>query len=401
MNTVTQIIPEFFLHLQPQGALLVEKRSMYYFRLSGEAVEIALLLARNKSIKKTAKILSLTKGIEITEKDLLNKLTSHPLTETWKYGIDEKFPIYGSTNSYIPISCTLQLTNACNLNCSFCYASSGKRLNNELTTEEWINVFIKLSSSGVSDVTLTGGEAKLIEDFKQIITAASSLFTNVHLFSNGLNWKEDEIELVKNLGNIVVQVSVDGTADIHDYLRGKKGAYQETFKNIKKITSENIDCLIAMTVNSENYHSVEEVIKDSVRNGAKIFRAGITLPIGRAKNISYGLTNEQFVYVNEQLKNAAGLYSDRIYISPWEDENNGCTDFSTPGYLHWYIRADGIITPCQVESVSLGHILHDSIFEIGNPNRLDRVKKEAKSCKCIKKVELPKEIDLPFNYEKN
>ncbi|MEV3092713.1 hypothetical protein ABNC90_08045 [Paenibacillus larvae] len=53
-ETEQQAGPEFFIHLQPQGALLVEKRSMYYFRLSGEAVEIALLLARNKSIRRTA-----------------------------------------------------------------------------------------------------------------------------------------------------------------------------------------------------------------------------------------------------------------------------------------------------------------------------------------------------------
>lgn len=398
-ETAKQVYPEFFIHLQPQGALLVEKRSMYYFRLSGEAVEMALLLARNKSVRRTANILSIAKGRKITEQDLLDQLSAHPLTDTWKNGIGGRLPVYGSTRSYIPISCTLQLTNGCNLSCSFCYASSGKRLENELTTDEWLQVLKKLAAVGVSDITLTGGEARLVKGFRQILTAASSLFTNVHLFSNGLNWKDDEIELIQNLGNVFVQVSVDGTSEIHDLLRERPGAYEETFHNIKKMASAHINCLVAMTVNPRNFHTVKDVAKDSANAGARIFRAGLTLPVGRAEDASFGLTEEQYSYVNQQLKESNRLYGDRIYISDWEeDDRDGCTDFCTPGYLQWYIQADGVVTPCQVEGESLGHILKDAVDEIGNPERLKQVKQRAKSCKCIGKVELPEDIDLPYVY---
>lgn len=57
----------------------------------------------------------------------------------------------------------------------------------------------KLAAQGVADVTLTGGEAKLIKGFKEIVMAASSLFTNVNVFSNGLNWRQEEIELLSHL----------------------------------------------------------------------------------------------------------------------------------------------------------------------------------------------------------
>ncbi|ARF68113.1 sporulation killing factor system radical SAM maturase [Paenibacillus larvae subsp. pulvifaciens] len=398
-ETEQQAGPEFFIHLQPQGALLVEKRSMYYFRLSGEAVEIALLLARNKSIRRTANILSMTKGSKITEEDLLAQLSAHPLTDTWKNGIEGKLSVYGSTRSYVPISCTLQLTNGCNLSCSFCYASSGKRLENELATDEWLQILKKLAAVGVNDVTLTGGEARLAKGFKHILTAASSLFTSVHLFSNGLNWRDDEIELIQNLGNVFVQVSIDGTPEIHNLLRERQGAYEETFNNIKRMASAHINCLVAMTVNPKNFHTVKDVVKDSVNAGARIFRAGITLPVGRAEGFSFGLTDEQYSCVNQQLKESSRLYGDQIYISNWEeDDHDGCTDFCTPGYLQWYIRADGVVTPCQVESESLGHILRDSIGDIGNPERLKRIKETAKSCNCIRKVKLPEDVDLPYVY---
>ncbi len=69
--------------------------------------------------------------------------------------------------------------------------------------------------------------------------------------------------------------------------------------------------------------------------------------------------------------------------------------FVHKGYLAWYIRADGYVTPCQLEDLPLGHILEDSMADIGSPARLLQLKCEAKNCKCIGKIELS-EPDLPF-----
>ncbi|WP_318285010.1 sporulation killing factor system radical SAM maturase [Peribacillus simplex] len=294
--------PEFSLHLQPSGCFLLESRSMYYFRLSGVASELALILSKTRSIDKTAKIWGNIHNEEITSQHLIDQFNEHPFTSTWKEGILKNLRISGSTKSYLPISCTLQLTNGCNLSCAFCYASSGKRYTNELDTDQWLSVLQKLAINGVSDVTLTGGEARLAKGFKRILATASSLFTNVHLFSNGINWREDEIDLVTQLNNVVVQVSVDGTPDIHDRLRGRQGAYHETIHNVKKLTNSKIPTLIAMTINPSNYKSVEHVVEDAVLAGVSAFRAGLTLPVGRAKDSDFGLSDNQYNCVNTQLK---------------------------------------------------------------------------------------------------
>lgn len=390
--------PEFYIHLQPHSALLVEKNSMYYFRLSGEAVEIALLLSKNKSLHKTAKVLSHLKKREVTEDELIKMLEGHPITNNWKTNVPN-LNVTGSTTSYIPISSTLQLTNGCNLFCSFCYSSSGRRLKGELKAEEWISIMHRLATNGITDITLTGGEARLIKDFKNILSTASSLFTNVNLFSNGLNWNDDEIELIKNLGNVYVQVSVDGTPDIHDRLRGKKGSFMESIETVNRISQKGVPTLVAMTVNPENFHSVGEVIEYSVSANVSAFRAGITLPVGRAEDISFGLSPEEYKSTQTTLANAKKKYGDKLFLQVWDDNaNEGCTEFSTPGYLQWYIRADGLVTPCQIESVSLGHILEDSFEELGNPLNLLAVQENAKTCKCISKVYFPEEKDLPHSY---
>jgi len=389
--------PSYFLHLQPEGAILVERNSMYYFRLSGSAAQLALLIAKTKSVEKTANIWSTINEVKFSTNELINELSQHPLTYSWMKGALGNLQLTGSTKSYLPISCTLQLTNGCNLFCSFCYASSGKPLKEELQFEDWITVLQKLAANGVTDITLTGGEARLKKGFKKIITTASVLFSNVHLFSNGLYWKDEEIELIGSLGNVFVQVSVDGSQDTHDKLRGKIGAYNESMKNIKRLTTRGIPCLVAMTINPQNYMDTSSVIKDAVNAGAAAFKAGVTLPVGRADNNFFALNDEQYLYVNEKLKEAVINLSDQIHIADWSGKGNeGCNDFCTPGYLAWYIQADGEVTPCQIEASSMGNILKDSLYDIGAPERLQHVQENSKSCKCISKVSLPKEADLPF-----
>lgn len=387
---------ELSVHLQPHGALLVDRKSMFYYRLSGRGVQLALLLAENNSLQKTARIWEIVTKEEMSADKLKEELSTHPFTAAWTEGLlDKRLMITGSTKSYLPISCTLQFTNSCNLSCSFCYASSGKPYQNELNAFEWIEVMEKLAAHGVADITITGGEAKLIKGFKELITAASSLFTNVNLFSNGLNWRDEEIELLKHLGNVCVQISIDGSADTHDLLRGRKGSFKESMRNVKRMTDSSLSVIVAMTINELNACEVLEVIENSVESGATIFRAGRTLNVGRASD-TRDISSETERLVKQQLKKAISDWGDQIIIIDWEEEKNGVTDFCTPGYLAWYIRADGYVTPCQIEESAIGHILEDSMLDIGSPERLMQAKCNAKHCRCIGKIELS-EPDLPFS----
>ncbi|MCC9089562.1 MULTISPECIES: sporulation killing factor system radical SAM maturase [Bacillus] len=393
-------LPELAIHLQPHGAVMIDRKSMYYFRLSGRGAQLAFLLSKNKDLRKTARIWEIVKKEELTADQLREELSAHPFTEAWTQGLlDQPIQFSGSLQSYLPISCTLQLTNACNLGCSFCYASSGKPYPEELTCSQWINVMQKLAAQGVADVTLTGGEAKLIRGFKEIVMAASSLFTNVNVFSNGLNWRQEEVELLSHLGNVSVQISIDGKSDTHDSLRGRKGAFQESMETIKQLAEVNVPVIVAMTINEMNADQVAEVVDHCAKANASIFRAGKTLSVGRATKNFKVLETSFEQRVQSQLQQARHKWGHHLNIIDWEhEESSFTTDFCTPGYLAWYIRADGYVTPCQLEDISLGHILTDSFSDIGSPTRLLELKCEAKNCKCIGKVELS-EPDLPFENE--
>ena len=399
-----KVAPQFGIHLQPSGAILYETNTLNYFRLSGAGAELAMLMARLQDMEKTAYVWSHMNGLEegLTVEELRDMFVDHPLTALWEKGIlPSSVRITGSSQAYLPIRSTLQLTNACNLSCPFCYASSGRPYEKELTTEEWILVMEKLAANGVFDITITGGEARLVKGFHRLLATASCLFINVHLFSNGLGWTDDDIAFVKQFNNVRCQVSVDGYEETHDKMRGKKGAYKETMSNARKIAEAGIPLIIAMTVSPINYLDVEKVAEEACAVGARVFRAGITLPVGRAGDGIFFLSKEQRERVKEQIDRAIKKWGNRIVIPDWREEDSnehhkgGEADFCTPGYLNWYVRADGMVTPCQIEEASMGHILKDSVLEIGAEERLLEVRAKSKSCYCIHRVELP-EPDQPF-----
>ena len=60
-----------------------------------------------------------------------------------------------------PRSLHLYTTNKCNLNCPHCYMFSGRKNEDELSTDEIFKLFQDFSNSGGHNVTLSGGEPTL------------------------------------------------------------------------------------------------------------------------------------------------------------------------------------------------------------------------------------------------
>jgi sporulation killing factor system radical SAM maturase len=401
--------PNWAVHLQPCGGLLVEKNSKFYLRLSGLALKLALQLTRTKSFPSTVAIRSILdkQPIENVRDELLDALSAHPFTASWLEGsLGHNLTLSGSSESFMPLTATLQLTNACNLNCSFCYASSGDSFNHELNSSQWINLIEKLSIGGLMSVTLSGGEPTISRGFPQILEAASALVNTVDVFTNGLAWSDRTVKLVAALGNVRCQVSVDGLEDNHDLLRGRKGSYQLALNTIRRLSDAGVHVMTAMTVTPDNYKDLEKVIIELDNAGAKEFRAGKAVTEGRNKNGKAVINDLQFENVIQQFSNIAYIELNGLQVKEWNTCDSGINkdfqqtelpfEFITPGYINWYIRADGFVAPCQVEKLMLGHVLKQPLSELGKPENLAKICRGGKICQCLPKVNIPTDVDLPF-----
>ena len=398
--------PSWVLHLQPGSAILVERNSQYYVRLSAEATEIALLLARTGDLDRVATILGAGGGGWGEGPQLAERIGANPFTAAWRDGLlGDDLRITGSSTAYVPLTCSLQLTNGCNLRCSFCYASSGRRYPEELSLPDWLRAMERLAAAGVCSVTLTGGEPTIAEGFRRILAAAGAYFVNVDVFTNGLHWTEEARRLAAALGNVRCQVSIDGTRVRHDRIRGRVGSYDSAVRSVRELREAGVAVSVAMTVTPDNFLDVTPVFDEVASAGAVMFRAGRVQNVGRGDDEGFFLSGSQEEAVGAALREAAARWPD-VHVVRWDvcetDADRVaaavCTqaEFMTPGYLHWHVRADGWVTPCQIEEAPMGHVLRDSIGEIGDPERIGAVQAEARGCRCIGRVRLPGPAPSPF-----
>lgn len=124
-------------------------------------------------------------------------------------------------------TCTalIEVTQRCNLRCSFCFADSGRGDSQEPDMGSIRDSLEHLlGASGAVNIQLSGGEPTLREDLPEIVRLARSMgFPFVQLNSNGLRLAADLrfLAALKEAGLDSVFLQFDGvTDDVHVKLRG-------------------------------------------------------------------------------------------------------------------------------------------------------------------------------------
>lgn len=148
----------------------------------------------------------------------------------------------------------IYLTNACNLTCPHCFMKAGRKLDSELTEEEWIRVLTDFKNCGGESVTVTGGEPLLHPGFKSIIESASRVGLNVTVLTNGILWND---ELIDALSPILteVQISIDGVDDESNGKIRKKGTFDLLIQNVFRFSENGVRVSVATTFTKENIES--------------------------------------------------------------------------------------------------------------------------------------------------
>lgn len=139
-----------------------------------------------------------------------------------------------------PEHAQLIITNMCNSRCKHCniwkkYRDNPELLKNELTTKEVFRLIDELKDLDVSTMSISGGEPLLRKDLFQIIEKIKN-DTNIQLniTTNGILLNENTSRKLVGLGLDSINISLDGTEEIHDRIRGLK-IFSKIISNIEKI----------------------------------------------------------------------------------------------------------------------------------------------------------------------
>ena len=157
----------------------------------------------------------------------------------------------------------LQLTYSCQLRCKYCYQD---RRGGEIPIDVVLRVLEDASSTPITRINLYGGEPLLYSHIKDVLEYLNSAshFKEVILPTNGLLLPK-YIDLLPR--NVVVQVSVDGSREVTDYLRGR-GVYDKVVEAIRLLGDAGINYGLGMVLNEVSKDQLPHLIKLAIENKA-------------------------------------------------------------------------------------------------------------------------------------
>ncbi|MFD7877410.1 mycofactocin radical SAM maturase [Streptomyces sp. NPDC059766] len=140
------------------------------------------------------------------------------LVDLFEYGLDA------------PICLTWELTYACNLSCTHCLSSSGRRDPRELSTAEAKAVIDELEAMQVFYVNIGGGEPTVRPDFFELLDYATTHHVGVKFSTNGVRITPEVARRLAANDYVDVQISLDGaTPEVNDAVRGP-GSYDTALR---------------------------------------------------------------------------------------------------------------------------------------------------------------------------
>ncbi len=182
-----------------------------------------------------------------------------------------------------PKSIIWYITQKCNLHCQHCLLEGGAEALRELSENEAQRLIDELGELGVLYLSLSGGEPLLREDLFRLIDHAASYGMRVDLASNGTLIDKRMVRRIAHSRVFQVQVSIDGSEDVHNIFRGKNSAYKFSVKAVRRMLDEGIIVSISHTVRKGLVSDVEKVIDWAVGMQCAGIKIIPFYPVGRGK----------------------------------------------------------------------------------------------------------------------
>ena len=177
--------------------------------------------------------------------------------------------------------CVWEITLACCFSCRYCGSRAGRARENELTTEECLRVAGELIDAGCKRVSLIGGEIFMRDDWRDIVSSLSEGGIAVNIITNGFLFNDSITGWLRSAGIESVSVSIDGPGDIHDKFR-QPGSFDRALAALRALTGEGIPTSVITTINSENVHYLEALMRILEGYGIFAWQLQACTPMGNA-----------------------------------------------------------------------------------------------------------------------
>ena len=275
----------------------------------------------------------------------------------------------------VPLLVQIELTEACNLRCRFCYNSQKPRYNKNV-----YRMMDTLADQGVMQLTLTGGEPLMHPDFFNILKYAVKKFPNVMILSNGVLMTEENVMRISDSGVMSVSISIHGTEDVHDALTFVQGSYADSMRAIEKyLEVGRVPVASNFVLNASNKSVLEKTANRFHDMGLQFMTITRFVPVGIGKSahdleISRADMIDAMFFADRFMKEFeypniefAEAVPHCIVPPQLEYLANTCSY----GYDRFYVDVEGNMMVCGLSRIPLGgNILKRKIIDIKRDSRV-------------------------------
>ena len=358
-QTPTNAENQFRLHLRVdpdhRGVLIINAATILH--LNETATEYAYHLVKGQPPDAAAKLVA--KRYQISEHEARNDFLEFKNKVFTLLEVPDLDP-----SSYLDMSREDPYSGAASspyrLDCALTYRLSDqpsselaptKRVDRELTTEEWTKIINRAWQAGIPQIIFTGGEPTLREDLVELIYLAEKNGQVTGLLTNGQRFKDTEYRqqiLNSGLDHLLFTISpLD----------------QESWKALKLILEEDLFTTVHLTITPDLVADLPQLIGRFRELGANAVSLSTSDPkdplLAKALDTAQNLVAEADLPLKWDLPVP---YSKHNPISLELDHNQQLSHGA--GRAWFYVEPDGDVLPGQGINEVLGNLLADDWAKI-------------------------------------
>lgn len=275
------------------------------------------------------------------------------------------------------------LTERCNLRCSHCYQTGGKIAELSLAEirevlDEIVDMLAAWSKAYQVEfspsLNVTGGEPFLRNDLFEILHDMRSRGFATFLLTNGTLIDAQKAAALAECGVKGVQVSIEGSEEIHDQIRGQ-GSFTASCQGVAHLLAAGHKVTLNATLSEINAEKFHDLVDIATSLGVQRLGFSRLVPSGRGLDLvdqMIGREKLREIYeaiftlstpgleivtgdpVASQMRNVAGA----------DDCGSIATGGCAAGVAGLTLLPDGTVTPCRRLAVTIGNVREDSLREI-------------------------------------
>ena len=224
-----------------------------------------------------------------------------------------------SVPDYGPRRLTVELTNICNLHCSYCLRDEDALYHSPANFLP-VELFARIArdardTMGIEQVMFTGGEPTLHTDFGKILAAVAALDLKCSLVTNGWHFARVWPLLSEHRAAVThVSFSLDGaTREAHDRWRGE-GSFERVVRAFSRCWANHFPFNVKVGIRRDTVPQLEAIALFAARMGAAGLSFAHIMPTSMEVADASALTLEERADAEREIALLARIFQMRIGI---------------------------------------------------------------------------------------